>query len=106
VTRGNHYHTRKIEKFCVVRGDAIIRMRRIGTTEVLEFPVSGTAPAAVEMPVFFAHHIENTGPGELVTLFWSNEVFDAEDPDTFMEDVRPATMRLSVARATSPSPVS
>jgi len=98
VTRGNHYHTRKIEKFCVVQGEAVIRMRRIGTTEVLEFPVSGAKPAAVEMPVYFAHHIENTGAGELVTLFWSNEVFDATDPDTFMEDVRPPTMPVTVVR--------
>jgi len=98
VTRGNHYHTRKIEKFCVVQGEAVIRMRRVGTTEVLEFPVSGAKPAAVEMPIYFAHHIENTGLGELVTLFWSNEVFDATDPDTFMEDVRPPTMPVTVVR--------
>jgi len=102
VTRGNHYHTRKIEKFCVVQGEAVIRMRRIGTGEVLEFPVSGAVPAAVEMPVFFAHHIENTGPGELVTLFWTNEVFDATDPDTFMEDVRPAGLALTVTRPALP----
>lgn len=98
VTRGNHYHTRKIEKFCVVQGEAIIRMRRIGTTEVLEFPVSGATPAAVEMPVFHAHHIENTGAGELVTLFWTNEVFDAADPDTFMEEVRPPGLAVTVVR--------
>lgn len=102
VTRGNHYHTRKIEKFCVVQGEAIIRMRRIGTHEVIEFPVSGAAPAAVEMPVYFAHHIENTGPGELVTLFWTNEVFDATDPDTFMEDVRPPGRALTVTRPVLP----
>jgi len=87
IIRGNHYHTRKIEKFCVVKGSAVIRMRRIGTREVIEFPVSGAAPAAVEMPVYHAHHIENTGEGELVTLFWSNEVFDPADPDTFAENV-------------------
>lgn len=104
VTRGNHYHTRKIEKFCVVQGEAIIRMRRIGTSEVLEFPVSGAVPAAVEMPVYFAHHIENTGPGELVTLFWTNEVFDASDSDTFMEDVRPAALALTVIRPALPAP--
>jgi UDP-2-acetamido-2,6-beta-L-arabino-hexul-4-ose reductase len=102
VIRGNHYHTRKIEKFCVVQGEAVIRMRRIGTSEILEFPVSGTAPAAVEMPVYFSHHIENTGPGELVTLFWSNEVFDASDPDTFMEEVRPAHLNVTVARPAMP----
>jgi UDP-2-acetamido-2,6-beta-L-arabino-hexul-4-ose reductase len=104
VTRGNHYHTRKIEKFCVVQGEAVIRMRRVGTTEVIEFPVSGAAPAAVEMPVYFAHHIENTGAGELVTLFWTNEVFDATDPDTFMEDVKPAALAVSVVRPAAAPP--
>lgn len=107
VTRGNHYHTRKIEKFCVVQGEAVIRMRRVGTTDVLEFPVSGAAPATVEMPVYFTHHIENTGPGELVTLFWTNEVFDATDPDTFMEDVRPAGLALTITRPVmAPSSIS
>ena len=87
VVRGNHYHTRKIERFCVISGEAIIRMRRIGTDEVVEFPVSGTTPSTVEMPVWFTHHIQNCGPGELLTLFWCNEVFDPSDPDTFSEDV-------------------
>ena len=106
VTRGNHYHTRKIEKFCVVQGEAMIRMRRIGTSEVLEFPVSGAVPAAVEMPVFYAHHIENTGPSELVTLFWTNEVFDASAPDTFMEEVRPAGLALKIVRPSPSAPIS
>ena len=54
------------------------------------------------MPVFYAHHIENTGPGELVTLFWTNEVFDASDPDTFMEDVRPSALTVTVVRPVAP----
>ena len=85
--RGNHYHTRKIEKFCVVRGDALIRMRHIDEEVVLEYRVSGDAPVSIEMPIFHTHSIENVGQGELLTLFWANEVFDPEDPDTFYEQV-------------------
>jgi UDP-2-acetamido-2,6-beta-L-arabino-hexul-4-ose reductase len=98
VIRGNHYHTRKIEKFCVIGGCATIRLRRIGTNCVTEIPVSGEAPRVVEMPIFHAHHIENTGTGELVTLFWSNEVFDPADPDTFMEEVMPKAMNVEIQR--------
>ncbi|MHC4131441.1 MAG: polysaccharide biosynthesis C-terminal domain-containing protein [Planctomycetota bacterium] len=87
ITRGNHYHTRKMEKFCVVRGQAVIRMRRIGTDEVIEYKVSGDAPSVVEMPIFYTHNITNVGQNELLTLFWTNELFDPEDPDTFYEEV-------------------
>ena len=87
VTRGNHYHTRKVEKFCVVQGQAVIRLRRIGTDKVIECQVSGASPSVVEMPIFYTHHIENVGDTELLTLFWCNEVFDPSDPDSFYEDV-------------------
>ena len=87
VTRGNHYHTRKMEKFCVVKGEAVIRLRRIGTDQVIEFHVSGSKPASVEMPIFYTHSIENVGSEELLTLFWTNELFDKNDPDTFYENV-------------------
>jgi UDP-2-acetamido-2,6-beta-L-arabino-hexul-4-ose reductase len=87
VTRGNHYHTRKMEKFCVVKGEAVIRLRRIGTDQVVEFNVSGSKPASIEMPIFYTHSIENVGSEELLTLFWTNELFDETDPDTFYENV-------------------
>jgi len=87
VLRGNHYHTRKLERFCVVRGTATIRLRRIDRSEITEFSVSGEDIAIVEIPIFHTHNIENIGPSELLTLFWANEVFDAEDPDTFALDV-------------------
>jgi UDP-2-acetamido-2,6-beta-L-arabino-hexul-4-ose reductase len=87
ITRGNHYHTRKMEKFCVVKGEAVIRLRRIGTDRVVEYSVSGRKPASVEMPIFYTHSIENVGTGELLTLFWTNELFDENDPDTFYESV-------------------
>ena len=87
ITRGNHYHTRKMEKFCVVRGEAVIRLRRIGTDKVIEYKVSGDKPASIEMPIFYTHNITNIGNADLLTLFWTNEFFDPDDPDTFYEEV-------------------
>jgi len=87
IVRGNHYHTRKQEKFCVVKGEAIIRLRRIGTDKIIEYKVSGDKPVVVEMPIFYTHNIENVGSGELCTLFWTNELFNPNDSDTFFEKV-------------------
>ena len=87
ITRGNHYHTRKMEKFCVVRGEGLIKMRRIGTDKVIEYKVSGESPSSVEMPIYYTHNITNVGDEEMLTLFWTNEVFDPNDPDTFYEEV-------------------
>ncbi len=89
ITRGNHYHTRKIERFCVVNGDAIIQLRRLGTDEVIEYEVSGETPVTIDMPVFYTHNITNCGDTTLLTLFWSNEFFDPEDSDTYFQLVVP-----------------
>lgn len=85
ITRGNHYHARKIERFLVVSGEAEIRLRKLFSAEVTCFKVHGDAPCYVDMPTFYTHHITNTGSSELVTLFWANEIFDPADPDTFTE---------------------
>ncbi|MCX6271440.1 MAG: NAD-dependent epimerase/dehydratase family protein [Bacteroidetes bacterium] len=87
ITRGNHFHTRKIERFAVIRGNALIRLRRIGTDEIFSFNLSGDQPAFVDMPIWYTHNITNTGNDELFTLFWINEFFDPSDPDTFFENV-------------------
>ena len=87
VVRGNHYHTRKIEWFCVLRGEAAIRLRRVGDDHVHEFRVSGDSPEFVSIPVLHTHQIENVGDDELLTVFWCNEIFAAEDPDTYFEKV-------------------
>lgn len=87
VIRGNHYHTRKIEWFCVLRGDATIRLRRVGESEVREFRVSGAEPQFISIPTFYTHSIENIGDTELLTVFWCNEIFDEQDPDTYFEKV-------------------
>jgi UDP-2-acetamido-2,6-beta-L-arabino-hexul-4-ose reductase len=87
VVRGNHYHTRKLEKFCVVRGEGIIRLRRIGTHAIQEYRVSGASPSVIEIPIFHTHNIENVGPADMLTLFWTSELYDPTDPDTYFEAV-------------------
>ncbi len=87
VTRGNHYHTRKIERFAVIKGKALIQLRRIGTEEVLNFHLDGDEPSYVDMPIWYTHNIKNIGDEELYTNFWINEFYDARDPDTYFEEV-------------------
>lgn len=87
ITRGDHFHTRKIERFAVIKGEAKIQLRRIGTNEVHDFHLSGKEPSFVDMPVWYTHNITNTGTEELYTLFWINEFYNPDDPDTFYEKV-------------------
>jgi UDP-2-acetamido-2,6-beta-L-arabino-hexul-4-ose reductase len=83
VTRGNHYHHTKAEKFFVVEGDGLIRMRAVEGGPVEEFPVKGSAYQVIDIPPGFTHSIKNVGTGEMVTLFWSSEMFDPNRPDTY-----------------------
>jgi len=87
ITRGNHFHTRKIERFAVIKGKALIQLRRIGTVEVLDFYLDGEEPAYVDMPIWYTHNIKNIGEEVLYTNFWINEFYDANDPDTYFENV-------------------
>jgi UDP-2-acetamido-2,6-beta-L-arabino-hexul-4-ose reductase len=87
ITRGNHFHTRKIERFAVIKGKAIIQLRRIGTDEIFNFELNGDEPSYVDMPIWFTHNIKNTGEEELYTIFWINEFFNSEDSDTYFETV-------------------
>ena len=87
ITRGNHFHTRKIERFSVIKGKALIQLRKIGTDDVMDFELDGNEPAYVDMPIWYTHNIKNTGEEELYTIFWINEFFDPSDADTFFENV-------------------
>ncbi|HOS45736.1 MAG TPA: NAD-dependent epimerase/dehydratase family protein [Paludibacter sp.] len=118
ITRGNHFHHTKTEKFLVVEGEAVVRFRRIGkksnelrvisdklqeasskfevqgsefkvqsSEDIIEYRVSGKEFRVVDIPPGYTHSIENVGPGELVTLFWANQIFDPEQPDTWFEEV-------------------
>jgi len=87
VTRGDHFHLTKVERFLVVEGQATIRMRKVLGDDVLEYKVTGAAPAPVDMPTLYTHSIENTGDGPLLTLFWTHDLFDPENPDTFADKV-------------------
>jgi len=130
ITRGNHYHHTKTEKFLVVQGEAVIRFRKIGEkaigdgpgaigekdreksmgdwrsaiekeektmgngqeaigdkSEIIEYRVSGEEFRVVDIPPGYTHSIENVGKSELVTLFWANQIFDPDNPDTYFEMV-------------------
>ena len=87
ITRGNHFHTRKAERFAVIKGKAKIELRRIGTNEVLSFELDGENPSFVDMPIWYTHNITNIGEEDLYTIFWINEHYNLEDPDTFYEKV-------------------
>jgi UDP-2-acetamido-2,6-beta-L-arabino-hexul-4-ose reductase len=87
MTRGEHFHLAKVERFVVVRGEAEICLRRVLYDEVLRFRVSGAEPVVVDMPTMWAHNITNIGQGDLITLFWSNDLFNPAHPDTYAETV-------------------
>ena len=87
ITRGNHFHTRKAERFAVISGKARIQLRKIGTDHVINYDLDGKEPAYVDMPIWYTHNITNTGDEELITLFWINEPYNPEDADTYFENV-------------------
>ncbi len=87
IIRGNHYHHTKVEKFLVVQGEAVIRLRLILGGDVIEYKVRGEDFQVVDIPPGYTHSIQNTGSDELVTIFWADEVFDPGRPDTHQEQV-------------------
>jgi len=87
ITRGNHFHTRKAERFAVIKGKARIELRKIGTDKLYIFELDGSQPSFVDMPIWHTHNITNIGAEELYTIFWINEHFDADDSDTYFEKV-------------------
>jgi UDP-2-acetamido-2,6-beta-L-arabino-hexul-4-ose reductase len=87
ITKGNHWHHTKNEKFLVVSGKGVIRFRKIETDEVIEYFVCGDKMEVVDIPIGFTHNIENLGDTDMVTIMWANELFDPEKPDTYYLEV-------------------
>lgn len=87
LTKGNHWHHTKNEKFLVVSGKGVIRFRKIDSEEIIEYFVSGEKMEVVDIPVGYTHNIENLGNTDMVTIMWVNEPFDPEKPDTYFEIV-------------------
>lgn len=87
VTRGNHYHNTKNEKFLVIKGEAVIRFRHIFSDEIIEYPVSDKKLEVVDIPTGYTHNITNTGNEDMVLVLWANEQFDKENPDTYYLEV-------------------
>jgi UDP-2-acetamido-2,6-beta-L-arabino-hexul-4-ose reductase len=88
ITRGNHHHDTKVEKFCVLQGEAVIRFRHLFSEEVIEYKVSGLRWEVVDIPPGYTHHIENLSDSEMIVLFWANQVFNPEKPDTYFCEVQ------------------
>jgi len=87
ITRGNHFHRRKVERFFVLQGKAEIKIRRLFTNEVVTYALNGDEPSFVDIPTLHTHSITNVGNQELITLFWADEFFDPENPDTYFESI-------------------
>ena len=87
IVKGNHWHHTKVEKFLVVRGTALIKLRHILTNEKVEYKISGDKLEVIDIPVGYTHSIANIGTEDLVTIMWANEIFNKEKPDTYYEEV-------------------
>ncbi len=87
ITKGNHWHHTKNEKFLVVSGKGVIRFRKINTNEIIEYFVSDEKLQVVDIPPGYTHNIENLGTNDMVTIMWANEPFDKNKPDTIYEQV-------------------
>ncbi|MCL6604717.1 MAG: NAD-dependent epimerase/dehydratase family protein [Paenibacillus sp.] len=87
ITRGNHWHHTKVEKFLVIEGEAVIKFRQIEGDKVIDYPVNGQSLRVVDIPPGYTHSITNTGDTDVITLFWANELFNPNKPDTYYLEV-------------------
>ncbi len=87
ITRGNHYHDTKVEKFCVVEGSGLISFRHMITGETFSVEAAGVDCKIVDIPPGYTHSIKNVGQNDLITIFWANEIFDQTRPDTYFCEV-------------------
>jgi UDP-2-acetamido-2,6-beta-L-arabino-hexul-4-ose reductase len=87
ITKGNHWHHTKNEKFLVVSGKGVIRFRKLDSSDIIEYFVSGEKLEVVDIPPGYTHNIENLGDKDMVTVMWANEYFDSQKPDTYYLEV-------------------
>lgn len=87
VTKGNHWHNTKNEKFLVVSGEGLIRFRKIDSDKSIEYTVNGNKLQVIDIPTGYTHSIVNIGNSDLVTIMWANECFNSEKPDTYYLEV-------------------
>lgn len=87
ITKGNHWHNTKNEKFIVVKGEASIKFRKPNEEKVIEYKVSGDKIEVVDIPCGYTHNITNIGTDEMVFIIWTNELFDKDNPDTYFLEV-------------------
>lgn len=87
VTKGNHWHHTKLEKFLVVSGKALIKLRHVANGQVIEYIVNSDRLEVIDIPAGYIHSITNIGETDLVTVMWANEVFDSGYPDTYYEEI-------------------
>lgn len=87
ITKGNHWHDTKNEKFLVVSGEGVIRFRKVDSEEIIEYKVSEEKLEVIDIPVGYTHSIINTGERDMVTIMWVNEIFNPEKPDTIYLEV-------------------
>ncbi|HEX2956090.1 MAG TPA: NAD-dependent epimerase/dehydratase family protein [Chitinispirillaceae bacterium] len=82
ITRGDHFHHTKTEKFLVIQGEAVVRFRHIIENYSVEYHVNGNELQVIDIPTGYTHSIKNVGTEELITIFWASEIFNTEEPDT------------------------
>jgi UDP-2-acetamido-2,6-beta-L-arabino-hexul-4-ose reductase len=87
ITRGEHFHFNKLERFCVLKGKAKISMRKIGEEKVNSYIITGDDNKVIDMPILHTHDITNIGKEDLICTFWVNEIYDKDAPDTYYEKV-------------------
>jgi len=85
--KGNHWHNTKIERFTIISGQGVIRLRKLGTTEVLEYKNQVGEVLNVDIPAGYTHNMENLGQEDMLVIIWCNEPFNPNNPDTFFEEV-------------------
>lgn len=89
ISRGNHWHHTKVERFCLIKGKGLIRFRQIQGGDIVEIPVDDQNIRVVDIPPGYTHSITNTADHDMIVLFWANEVFDPARPDTTFLKVEP-----------------